>query len=185
MIHYYLKYKYGPILYDTDQEAGNWKFIAGKGSSLIAIGAGLLHFNENPVVISIFIVLLILLILFLHYESIVVFGDRFVYVPGFSIPWKKPYLEFQFKDLQTVISPGHYEVQDLPRRKAYLNEVDPRRKIHILYKNNSSELYSTSIPWGYLHIAGQVINKEIVRQATNKVSFPTGLPPKPLTLVSS
>lgn len=164
MIHYYLRYKYGPILYDTDQEAGNWKFIAGKVSALITISAGLFHFDENPVFISILVVLLTLLVLFLNYESIIVFSDRFVYIPGFSIPWKKPFIEFPYKDLQTVVSPVYYEVKHLPKGKAYLNEVDPRRKIHILYKNNSYELYSTTIPWGFLHIAGGTINKEIGTQ---------------------
>lgn len=164
MIHYYLRYKYGPILYDTDQEAGNWKYIAGKVSALIAMGAGLLHFDENPVAISILMVPLVLLVFFSNYESIVVFPDRFVYIPGFSLPWKKPFIEFSYKDLQTVVSPVYYEVQDLPKRKAYLNEVDPRRKIHILYKNNSYELFSTTIPWGFLQIAGGTINKELGAQ---------------------
>lgn len=164
MIHYYLRYKYGPILYDTDEEAGNWKYLAGKVSALIAIGAGLYHFGENPVGISILFVPLVLLVFFSNFESIVVFADRFVYIPGFSLPWKKPYIEFFYKDLQTVVSPVYYEVQGLPKRKAYLNEVDPRRKMHILYKNNSYELFSTSIPWGFLHIAAKRINKEMETQ---------------------
>lgn len=167
MIYYYLQYKYGPILYDTDQEAGNWKYMAGKVSALIAIGAGLFHFDENPVAISILFVPLVLLVFFSNYESIVVFRDRFVYIPGFSIPWKKPFIAYAYKDLQTVVSPVHYEVQDLPKNKSYLNEVDPRKKIHILYHNGSDELLSTTINWGFLQIAAQTISKELGKQTAS------------------
>ena len=165
MIRYSLRAKYGKILYDTDEGAETWKYMVGKVGALIAIGAGLYHFHENPIGISILITPLVLLVLFFNYESIVVFSDRFVYVPAFAFPWRQPFKEFLYEDLDTVVSPVDYEVKDLPGGKAYLNEVDSRRKIHVLYKDNTFELFSTSIPWGYLHTAAKLINQQAVQYA--------------------
>ena len=168
MIQFYLHFKYGKSIYDTDQGAGNWKHIAGKAAALIAVIAGLLHFKENPTGISIFIIPLVLLILLYNHESIIVFNDRFVYVPAFFKPWKKPYTEFLYKHLEGTISPVEYEVENLPNRQDYLNKVDSRTKMHVLYKDRTSFLFSTSIPWPYMQMAAKQINQKIEKNSKMK-----------------
>jgi hypothetical protein len=163
LVLYYLRYKYGRILYDTAQDAGNWQHIVAKAAAFLFIGGGLLHFGENPVGISIYIVPLLLLVLFFNHEALILFEDRLVYVPSFSAPWKKQYKEFLYKDLHSTTNPVHYEVQGLPKGKAILNETDPRRKLHILFNDNTSDLYyiSSSIPWHLVATVSKLVNKEV------------------------
>lgn len=46
---------------------------------LVGVGSGLLHFDENPVVISIFLLICVLLFLFLGDDQIDVYSDRVVH----------------------------------------------------------------------------------------------------------
>lgn len=160
LLYYFLRFKYGKILYDTDSGVEVWKYIIGKIGTLIAIGAGLYHVQENPVGMSIFLVPVLLLLVFFRYEMIIVFKDQFIYISGFSSPLR-PFKMFHYKDLKAVISPVNYEVNKNSKNERLLNLSDPRKKVHVLFKNGTDELFSTTINWVYLQQAANKINKEL------------------------
>ena len=165
---YILRFKYGKILYDTDEGAANLKILFGKIAALLFIGAALWHLNENPIGILIFVLPALFLLLFFNYEGLILFEDRFIYTKAFSPMWGKRYKEFLYKDLEKVINPVEYNIEGLPKKKATLNKVDPRKKVHIVYNNGNYELFSLQVNWGFLNIAVNYINKEIQKHRTVK-----------------
>lgn len=147
------------IIYRTrNNQAVN---ISGKFASLVGIVVGLAHFNENPVFISIMVIVLASLIIFTHEEELIVFKDKFVHRPGFSLPGSAG-KEYYYKDIKDVIFPVDYDVKNLAEKFFYRNRLDSRDKIHIIFKNGKEELLVITIR---MYVA-QAINK-IKEQLSN------------------
>ena len=125
------------ILYRT--RVKQLEYIISKVVCIIIIGAGISHFNENPVFITIMIIVLVFVIVFYHEEELIVYDNKFAYKSAFSLPNSSGKVYF-FKDLKKVVYPVEYNVDSLPKKHLYRNNMDPRDKIHIIYKNGNEEL---------------------------------------------
>ena len=125
------------ILYRT--RVKQLDYIISKVVCVIIIGAGIFHFNENPVLITILIIVLLCVILFYNEEELIVYDSKFAYRSAFSLPNSSGKV-YQFKDLKKVVYPVEYVVDSLPKKQLYRNNMDPRDKIHIIYKNGNEEL---------------------------------------------
>ena len=113
--------------------------ISEKFACIVAIGAGIYHFNENPVFITILIIVLSCLILFFYEEELIIYDNKFVYKSVLSLPNSRG-KEYFFKDIKEVIYPVDDDVKNLQKKYLYRNNLDPQEKIHIIYKNVNEEL---------------------------------------------
>ena len=134
---------------------------AGRIAAIVALGAAILHFDENPVAITIIIIALILLLLFTGYAKIKVYEDRFEYLPASPvILWLKGKTTYHLSEVHFVNVPVEYEVKNLPPNKKYLNNIDSGKKMHIAFKNGTNDLLS-DIRRDQLLMAAIAINKQI------------------------
>ena len=130
------------IIYSTGTEYA--KYLFGKFALIVTIGAGLAHFNENPVVISIMVIVCAGIVLFFYEEELIVFTDKFVFKPGFSLPLSDG-KQYYYKDVKKVVYPVEYELEKLPKKLAYRNDLHPWGKIHIIFRNGEEELLHITI----------------------------------------
>ena len=151
------------VVYKTDADL--YKILSGRIVILVVIGAGLWHIEENPIVISIVVLLLIFAFLVYGNETIIVYQDRFVYSYGSLLKWIFSKKVYYYKDLKEVI---YDEVLD-PLEVITTNSIPHLNNcINIIYKNDETKRLDSKI--GKQDLAGvtRIINYEIDKYSRNK-----------------
>jgi hypothetical protein len=136
MLNLFFKEK---IIYRSGRN--KWRFLTGKLACLYIIISGLLHFNENPVVITIVVGLILMMVLFFYDEEIILFETKFIYILGFQNPFKKT-KEYHYFDIKKIFHPVEYEVKNIPKNILYRNKGESEKKIHIIFKDDSELLFN-------------------------------------------
>jgi hypothetical protein len=137
----------------TAHSARLWfKEFIGRAACLIGIGAAIYHFNENPVVISIFIAVVLFLLLTTGPETIVIYSDRFVIqtdAPLGKLWWTRTY---SFEGV-----------------KKFSSDLE---KIWIDYENGEFNAAITKFRYGIKKEVMEQLNLhlEMYKQSTNRVS---------------
>jgi|GEM_PF-5160549 len=100
---------------------------------------GIIHFNENPIVITIIVGVLTLMLLYVGIENIMVYENKFVYQYGSLIKTWIRRKEFYYKDIEQVKYDGIFSKGlDILFDRIPIT-VDPYNKIVVVLKDGRSE----------------------------------------------
>ena len=131
-----------------------------------AIVSALFHFDENPVVITIFVCIAVTILLFVGNEKIIVYPDRFIYCHGSLMGLFDKKLAYYFKDIKEITFEGIYSwgLDNLTDRLP-LHVPDPTNKLYILMKSGkekeiNSRIYKNDLREAVQHIIIQLNRKE-------------------------
>lgn len=154
------------VIFKSNRGSESMKIIVQKSIASIVCVISWTHFWENPIVISVLSVILIGYILLSEVPRIVVYKDKFVLYTDITIVNYYSKKVFYFNEIKNIYYPVDFSIDNLPARKRYLNEIDPRRKFYVVYKDGSSKIYSSIIPIADMQTTFRVIlgvfNKEMV-----------------------
>jgi hypothetical protein len=129
-------------IYRTDSENEIYTLLAGRIIFLAGIIGALWNIKENPVGLSILVVILALVFLLSGHESIIVYNDRVVFDEGGIIRIFKKKV-YYYKDIKEV----RFEpISGLDLTITNYFTKTPENTIQITFRNDNVETISTKLP---------------------------------------
>lgn len=125
----------------------------------IIVYAGI-NFNENPVFVSVTVLVLLVLFFSSGSDRIIVYNDKFIYESGSMLKIFAKQNVYYFKELKNVTCEGFYTVT----LDIILDGSKPGNKIYVEFLNGEQKVIRTSLYKGQLKEAVNLINELLHRR---------------------
>ena len=136
------------------------KLVVARLAILFFIVYGLLNYSENPVFISVMVVVLLALFFSTGIERLVVFSDKFVYESDAILKFLSSRKVYEIKSVKKVSCEGFYTIAV----DVLLDGSKPGNKIYIEFENGENKVIRTSMYKSDIKKAITIINELICQK---------------------